>query len=45
MKKIIIHYPFVPNYRIPIFNALQDCQDIELLVMSANKSNDATLLS
>jgi glycosyltransferase involved in cell wall biosynthesis len=45
MHNIIIHYPFIPSYRIPVFNEIADCESIDLLVLSAIKSNDDTLLS
>jgi glycosyltransferase involved in cell wall biosynthesis len=43
--KILLHYPFVPNYRVPVFNELASKNNIELVVMSAAESNDVTLLS
>lgn len=45
MKKIIIHYPFIPNYRIPVFNQLASESDIEVLFLSALDSSDPTLLA
>lgn len=45
MKNIIIHYPYVPNYRVPVFNCIAQNKDINLLVMSASDSTDKTILS
>ncbi|HIF9217880.1 TPA: glycosyltransferase family 4 protein [Photobacterium damselae] len=44
-KKIIIHYPFVANYRIPVFNEIAKSDSIDLVVLSATESKDKTLLS
>ncbi|KPZ72994.1 D-inositol-3-phosphate glycosyltransferase [Shewanella sp. P1-14-1] len=45
MKRILLHYPFIPSYRIPVFNEMNSSSEFELLVLSAAKSNDETLLS
>lgn len=44
-SKVVIHYPFVPHYRVPIFNLLSDelCGDVQ--VWSAVASEDKFLKS
>ncbi|WP_154124401.1 glycosyltransferase [Grimontia hollisae] len=43
MKKIVIHYPFIPSYRVPVFNNLSDKSDIDVLFISALDSDDITI--
>lgn len=45
MKKILLHYPFVPSYRIPIFNEMSQSELVDLIVLSSDKSKDKHLLS
>jgi glycosyltransferase involved in cell wall biosynthesis len=45
MHKIILHYPFVPSYRVAVFNKLACNKNIDLKVFSAKQSGDNTLLS
>ncbi|WP_444655341.1 glycosyltransferase [Citrobacter portucalensis] len=45
MYRVIVHYPFIPSYRIPVFTTLSQERDIDLVVFAAKKSNDLTLLS
>ena len=45
MKKILLHYPFIPSYRVPVFNEMNSSSELDLVVLSASKSNDETLLS
>lgn len=45
VNNIILHYPFVPNYRVPVFNELSKSDRVNLLLLSALRSNDKTLLS
>jgi glycosyltransferase involved in cell wall biosynthesis len=45
MKKILVHYPFIPAYRIPVFNCLAKEQDVEVVFLSAKDSGDPTLLA
>lgn len=43
MKKVIIHYPYIPSYRVPVFNALSHNMDV--VFFSDLSSIDKTIKS
>ena len=45
MKTLLLHYPFIPSYRVPIFNELAKDKSINILFLSAEDSDDPTLLA
>lgn len=45
MKKIVIHYPFIASYRIPIFTLLSNSSNYEYKFWAAKKSKNKFLLT
>ncbi|MFA0632987.1 glycosyltransferase [Vibrio breoganii] len=45
MKKLLFHYPFIANYRVPVFNELSNLKEVEVIFLSAINSDDPTLLA
>ncbi|HCQ8773883.1 TPA: glycosyltransferase, partial [Escherichia coli] len=43
MKKVIIHYPYIPSYRVPVFNALS--RNMDVVFFSDLSSIDKTIKS
>ncbi|HGL4294454.1 TPA: glycosyltransferase family 4 protein [Citrobacter sedlakii] len=43
MKRVIIHYPYIPSYRVPVFNELS--KNLDVIYLSALSSPDKTIKS
>lgn len=44
-KKIVIHYPYIPEYRMGIFRLLNSSENFEYTFWASEKSNDKYLLT
>ena len=45
MKRIIIHYPFIAKYRIPIFKLLSNSKKFNFKFLAGSENNDPYLLT
>lgn len=42
MRNILVHYPFIPSYRVPVFNELAKEEKFKFYFLSAIESDDET---